>query len=92
MHLLPHELDKLHLCSAGQLAQRRYARGLQLNRVETIALISLVLLELARDGKQGVAELSALGKQILGHNDVRAGARYLVNEVQVEACFADGTK
>ena len=40
MHLTPRELDHLRLAQAGQVAQRRLARGLRLNHPEAVALIS----------------------------------------------------
>ncbi len=40
MHLTPREVEKLMLHTAGELAQKRKARGLKLNYPETIALIS----------------------------------------------------
>ena len=66
MHLTPHETDKLMLVTTGLLAQRRLARGLRLNYPEAVALISLVMLELIRDGQHSVAQLMHLGGTILG--------------------------
>lgn len=79
----------LHM--AGNLAKERRARGLKLNYPEAVALISSELLELARDGHD-VAELMSLGRQILGRDDVMDGVADMVDEVQVEATFPDGTK
>jgi urease subunit gamma/beta len=91
MHLTPRELDKLALHQAGSLAQRRLARGLRLNHPEAVALVASVLLELVRDG-HGVAELMDLGRRMLGRRQVMAGIPELVEDVQVEGTFADGTK
>ena len=91
MELLPREKDKLLVVTAGLLAERRLARGLTLNYPETIALISLHIIEGARDGKT-VAELMSEGKQILTRDQVMDGVPSLVAEVQVEATFTDGTK
>ena len=44
MHLTPREVDKLILHQAGFLAQRRLARGLRMNYVETVALIATQIL------------------------------------------------
>lgn len=79
----------LHM--AGSLAKERRGRGLKLNYPEAVALISSELLELARDGHD-VAELMSLGRQILGRDDVMDGVADMVDEVQVEATFPDGTK
>ena len=40
MHLTPRETEKLLLFLAGELAEKRKARGLKLNYPEAIALIS----------------------------------------------------
>lgn len=91
MHLSPREIDKLNLHQAGFLAQKRLARGLRLNHPEAIALLATQLLELIRDG-HGVAELMDLGRHMLGRRQVLAGVPEMVDEVQVEGTFPDGTK
>ena len=91
MHLSPHELDKLTLHQAGFLAQKRLARGLRLNHPEAVALIATVLLELIRDGKS-VSELMNLGRQMLGRNQVMPGVPEMIDDVQVEGTFPDGSK
>ena len=91
MHLTPREVDKLILHQAGFLAQKRLARGLRLNYVEAVALIATQLLEFIRDGRS-VAELMDLGRQFLGTGDVLDGIADMVDEVQVEGTFPDGTK
>jgi urease subunit gamma/beta len=91
MHLTPREIDKLMLHQAGFLAQKRLARGVRLNYVEAVALIATQLLELIRDGR-GVAELMDLGRTLLGRGDVLDGVAEMIEEVQVEGTFPDGTK
>lgn len=91
MNLTPTEKDKLLIFTAGLVAERRKNRGLKLNHPEAIAYISMMLLEGARDGKT-VAELMSEGKTYLGSEDVMDGIAELVDEVQVEATFPDGTK
>src|SRR5580704_9008484 len=91
MHLTPREIDKLMLHQAGFLAQKRLARGLRLNYVEAVALIATQLLELIRDGRS-VADLMDLGRRLLGRGDVLEGIAEMVDEVQVEGTFPDGTK
>src|SRR5262245_716282 len=91
MRLTPHELDKLTLHQAGFLAQKRLARGVRLNHPEAVALIATQILEFIRDGRS-VAELMDLGRQLLGRADVMDGVPELVDEVQVEGTFPDGTK
>ena len=91
MHLTPREVDKLLLHQAGFLAQKRLARGLRLNYVEAVALIAAQLLEFIRDGRS-VADLMDLGRRFLGTRDVLDGIPDMVDEVQVEGTFPDGTK
>lgn len=91
MHLSPRETEKLLLFLAGELAEKRKARGLKLNYPEAIALISSHLLEAARDGKS-VAELMQYGATILTRDDVMEGIPEMIHDVQIEATFPDGTK
>jgi urease subunit gamma/beta len=91
MRLTPREADKLVLHQAGYLAQKRLARGLRLNYPEAVALIATQLLEFIRDGRS-VAELMDLGRQLLGVEDVAHGVADMIDEVQVEGTFPDGTK
>ncbi|MDP9362680.1 MAG: urease subunit gamma [Chloroflexota bacterium] len=91
MHLTPREQDKLLVFLAAQLARARQARGLKLNLPEAVAILSHEIVEGARDGRS-VAELIAYGKQILSADDVLPGVAALLDEVQVEATFPDGTK
>lgn len=65
MRLMPKELDKLMLHYAGVLAKSRKERGIKLNYVESIALISMEVMELAREGNKSVAELMQFGREIL---------------------------
>ncbi|MGL6159911.1 urease subunit gamma [Microbulbifer sp.] len=91
MELLPREKDKLLVFTAALLAERRLARGLKLNYPEAVALITMEIIEGARDGKT-VAELMSYGREILRADQVMDGVSELINEVQVEATFRDGTK
>jgi len=91
MELTPRDKDKLMLFSAAQLAERRKARGLKLNYPEAVALISFEIMEGARDGRS-VADLMSYGREILSREDVMDGVAEMVDEVQVEATFPDGTK
>jgi len=91
MHLSPREQEKLLLFLAGELAEKRKARGLKLNYPEAIALISSRLQESARDGKS-VAELMQYGATILQREDVMEGIPEMIHDIQIEATFPDGTK
>jgi urease subunit gamma len=91
MELSPREKDKLLIFVAAQVAERRRARGLKLNYPEAIALISAAILEGARDGRS-VSELMQFGTTILRRDEVMEGIPEMIDEVQVEATFPDGTK
>ncbi len=91
MHLTPRESEKLLLFLAGELAEKRKARGLKLNYPEAIALISSRLQEAARDGKS-VAALMHYGATILNREDVMPGIAEMIHDIQIEATFPDGTK
>ncbi|XP_062197141.1 urease isoform X2 [Phragmites australis] len=92
MRLAPREAEKLALHNAGFLAQKRLARGLRLNYTEAVALIAVQMLEFVRDGDKTVANLMDLGKHLLGRRQVLPAVPYLLNTVQVEGTFVDGTK
>lgn len=91
MELSPREKDKLLLFTAGLVAERRLARGLKLNYPESVAYLSLNILEGARDGRT-VADLMGSGRNWLTREQVMDGVAELIPEVQVEATFPDGTK
>ncbi|MBV6621889.1 MAG: urease subunit gamma [Rivularia sp. (in: Bacteria)] len=91
MQLTPQEKDKLLIFTAALLAERRKARGVKLNYPEAVAFITAAILEGARDG-QPVSELMSFGTTLLTQNDVMEGVADMVEEVQVEATFPDGTK
>ncbi len=91
MHLTPRETEKLLLHLAGELAEKRKARGLKLNYPESIALISSYVMEGARDGKS-VAELMQSGASVLTREEVMEGVPEMIHDIQVEATFPDGTK
>lgn len=91
MQLTPQEKDKLLIFTAALLAERRKQRGVKLNHPEAIAFISAAILEGARDGRT-VSELMSYGTTLLTRDDVMEGIAEMINEVQVEATFPDGTK
>lgn len=91
MQLTPQEKDKLLIYTAASLAEKRKNRGLKLNYPEAVAYISAALLEAARDGRT-VADLMSYGSTILTREDVIDGIPEMVDILQVEATFDDGTK
>ena len=91
MHLSPQERDKLLVHVAADLARARKARGLRMNYPEAVALITDHVLEGARDGRS-VGELMSSGREVLTKDDVLDGVGEMLDSVQVEATFPDGTK
>ena len=91
MELSPREKDKLLLFTAALLAERRKEKGIKLNYPEAIAYISAAIMEGAREGRT-VADLMSYGTTLLSRDDVMDGIAELIDEVQVEATFPDGTK
>jgi urease subunit gamma len=91
MHLTPREIEKLLIFTAADVARRRRQRGLKLNYTEAIAFITAEILEGVRDGRS-VAELMMYGSTILTREDVMEGIPEMIDEIQVEGTFPDGTK
>ncbi|MCL5044039.1 MAG: urease subunit gamma [Deltaproteobacteria bacterium] len=91
MHLTPREQEKLLVFTAAEVARRRRARGLKLNYPEAVALVTAEVLEAIRDGRS-VSELMEFGATILRREEVMEGVPEMMNEVQVEGTFPDGTK
>jgi urease gamma subunit len=91
MHLTPREQDKLLIFVAAEVARRRRGRGLKLNYPEALALITAEILEGIRDGR-AVSDLMSFGTTILARGEVMEGVPEMLDEVQVEGTFPDGTK
>ena len=91
MLLTPTELERLTIFNAAELSRRRRARGLKLNYPEAVAIITDEILEGARDGRS-VADLIGHGAAILTTDDVLPGIAAMMNIIQVECVFLDGTK
>jgi urease subunit gamma len=89
--LTPREKDKLLVAVAAMVARRRLERGVKLNYPEAIALITDFVLEGARDGRS-VADLMSAGAGVLTRDQVMEGVPEMIDEIQVEATFPDGTK
>jgi urease subunit gamma len=91
MHLTPQEQDKLLVAMAAEVARRRLGRGVRLNYPEAVALITDHIVEGARDGRS-VADLMSSGRSVLRREQVMEGIPEMIDSVQVEATFPDGTK
>jgi urease subunit gamma len=91
VRLSEHEQERLLITLAADVAQRRRDRGLKLNYPEAVAIITSFVLEGARDGRT-VADLMSAGRGVLTREDVLVGVPEMIDSVQVEATFPDGTK
>jgi urease gamma subunit len=91
VRLTVHEQERLMLSLAAMVARDRQGRGVKLNYPESVAIISSFVLEGARDGRT-VADLMSAGRTVLSRADVMEGVPEMVDEVQIEATFPDGTK
>jgi urease subunit gamma len=89
--ITPHEQERLLIHVAAGVARERRARGLRLNHPEATAIIAAYVLEGARDGRT-VAELMEAGRSVLTRDEVMDGIPELLDSVQIEATFPDGTK
>lgn len=91
MHLSPKEKDKLTLLSMGMIAERRLKKGLKLNYPEAVAYITSCALEGAREGKT-VEEVMHDSAQVLKKDQVMEGVADMIDLLQVEAVFTDGSR
>ena len=91
MKLTNIEKDKLLISLAAMVAQNRKKKKIKLNYPECVAIISDYVVEGARQGKT-VAQLMSEGTNIIKKSEVMDGVDAMIQEVQVEATFPDGTK
>ncbi|SDR02882.1 urease subunit gamma [Thermostaphylospora chromogena] len=91
MRLTPHEQERLLIHVAASVARDRRDRGLLLNHPEAVAIIASFVMEGAREGRS-VADLMAEGRKVLRRDEVMPGVPEMLESVQVEATFPDGTK
>lgn len=91
MQISLHEQERLMISLAAIVARDRQVRGLKLNYPEAVAILTSWVLEGARDGRR-VADLMEAGRAVLTRDDVMDGVAEMIDEVQVEATFPDGTK
>ena len=91
MKLTPREKDKLLIAMAAEVARKRLARGVKLNHPEAIAIITDAVVEGARDGRS-VADMMEAGAHVITRDQCMDGIADMIDEIQVEATFPDGTK
>lgn len=91
MFLTPREQEKLLISWAAEVARRRKQRGIKLNYVEAQAIIIDYILEKAREGAR-MEDIIKGAQELLTENDVMDEVPEMLDLIQVEATFPDGTK
>jgi urease subunit gamma len=91
MRITPREQDKLTIYMMAMVAERRKAAGLKLNHPESVAIISAAAMDGARAGKT-LEEVMDDARTVLTRDDVMDGVPDLIEFVQVEAIFTDGSR
>ncbi|AJD00897.1 fusion of urease beta and gamma subunits [Campylobacter lari] len=91
MHFTQQQLQRLMLHYAGKIAKDRKEQKIKLNYNEALAYICYELMELARKNLS-VSELMSIGKTLLTSEDVIDGVASMLDEIQIELPFEDGTK
>jgi len=91
MMLTPTEQERLTIFTAAELARKHRALGLKLSHPEAVAYIADELLYGARAGRT-LAELMGFGSTLLTTDDVLPGVAEMLEVLNVEAMFPDGTK
>ncbi len=76
---------------AADVATKRRERGLRLNYPEAVAILTSWVHEGARDGRT-VVDLMEAGRHVLSRDDVMEGIPEMIESIQIEATFPDGTK
>jgi urease subunit gamma len=79
------------LLSLALIAERRKQKGLKLNHPEAVAYITAAALEGAREGKT-LEEVMTEASQVLRKEDVMEGVADMIQLLQVEAVFTDGSR
>jgi urease subunit gamma/beta len=90
MHLTPHEQERLLIHVAADVAERR-RKDVKLNYPEAVALLTVHVYEQARRGKS-VNDIMDSGRDLLKPDELMEGVAEMIDNVQVEATFPDGTK
>ncbi|MER6010952.1 urease subunit gamma [Streptomyces bluensis] len=91
MHFTPHEQERLLVHVAAGVARQRREQGIRLNYPEAVALLTAYVYDQARIGRS-VGEIMDLGRGVLTRDDVMDGVPEMIENVQVETTFPDGTK
>ncbi|WP_439544234.1 urease subunit gamma [Hyphomicrobium sp.] len=93
MHMTLREEERIQLWAAAEMSRRRIEKGVRLNYPEAVALICDEILERAREGCiPMLTDMMEYGATILKREHVMEGVPEMINMLQVEALFPDGTK
>jgi urease subunit gamma/beta len=90
MHLSPHEVDRLLVAAAADLARRRLERGSRLGATEAAALVIDEVHEMAWDGEE-LQEVVRRAKLVLSSEQLLPGVPSMVDHLQIDALFPAGT-
>lgn len=90
MHLSPHEVDRLLVAAAADLARRRLERGARLGATEAAALVIDEVHEMAWDGAE-LQEVIHRAKRVLSAEQLLPGVANMVDHLQIDALFPAGT-
>jgi len=91
VQLTPREFDKLLIYMMAAVALKRKEQGIKLNYPEAVSVISARALDGARAGRT-IEEVMEVARTVLTRDDVMDGVADLVQMVQVEAVFTDGSR
>jgi urease subunit gamma len=91
VQLTPREFDKLLIYMMAEVALKRKEQGIKLNYPEAVSVISAKALDGARAGRT-IEEVMEVARTVLTKDDVMDGVADLVQMVQVEAVFTDGSR
>ena len=91
MQLTPREFDKLMIYMMADVALKRKEQGIKLNYPEAVSIISAKALDGARKGMT-IEQVMSEARSVLTKADVMDGVADLVDMVQVEAVFTDGSR
>jgi urease subunit gamma len=91
LRLTPREQDKLTIYMMAMVAERRMAAGIKLNHPESVSIITAAALDGARAGKT-LEEVMEDARTVLTREQVMDGVPELIEFVQVEAVFTDGSR
>lgn len=92
VYLTNREQDFLLVTVAAWLAKERMSKGIKLNYPEAIAVIVSHVFETARLGSKTVEEIEKDASKILSPEDVMEGVPAMIEAIDIEATFPDGTK